>query len=394
MRGMSTQPEGRIPTAAYVRLSREDGSRGDEGSIETQIDLVHDFIAEASELSLYDTYTDNGFTGTNFCRPAFERMMEDVMRGRVQCIVVKDLSRFGRDYLDAGTYIENIFPRLGVRLISINDGFDSARPGDALSLELPVRDLVNTLYARDISKKIRFHFAQKDRRGEWLGSAAPYGYLLEVRGDKRTLIPDPSTAPFVRKVFQWYLEGSTMAEIARRLDAAGAPTPSQRKAQLGRETGRIIPHWGRKAIQHILGNLMYTGDTVNRKTFTLAGKSAEQGRDSWHIIPNTHEALISKEIFERAAELRRERTEARHSSAAKVSRKATVVPLAHFTSRATPSRKENVRIREELSGIADKEMKAYEDYACGLLDRDSYLRQKEQLRAQRASLLHQPLDKI
>ena len=391
---MSTQTEGRIPTAAYVRLSREDGSRGDEGSIETQIDLVHNFIAEAPELTLYDTYTDNGYTGTNFCRPGFEKMMEDVMRGRVQCIVVKDLSRFGRDYLDAGTYIENIFPRLGVRLISINDGFDSARPGDALSLELPVRNLVNTLYARDISKKIRSHFAQKDRRGEWLGSVAPYGYILDNEEDKRTLIPDPATAPFVREVFQWYIEGCSMAEIARRLDAAGAPTPSKRKAQLGKETGRVIPRWGRKAIQHILGNLMYTGDTVNRKTVTLAGKSVEQGRDSWHIIPNTHEALIPKELFERAEELRRERTEARHSSATKVDRKPSIVPLADLTPRATLSHKENIRIREELSGIADKEMQAYEDYSCRLLDRDSYLLQKEQLRAQRTLLLHQPLNKI
>lgn len=304
---MASVSEERIPTAAYVRLSHENGSRGDEGTLRTQIELVHDYIARNPQLGLVDTYIDNGYTGSNFHRPGFERMMDDVMSGKVRCIVVKDLSRFGRDYLDTGTYIETILPRLGVRLISVNDHFDSYRPEDIMSLEFPVRNIVNAMYSRDISKKIKSWFDIQDKKGKWFGHMAPYGYLSIGSGDDATLAPDPDTAEYVKQIFRWYNDGVSMAEIARRLDSVGAPTPAARRVSL--DPGRTKPQttrsrWTLQSVSHILDNQTYVGDTVNRKSVAIAGKTVPQPKDKWSIIPDTHEPLVSRQTYASASSRR------------------------------------------------------------------------------------------
>lgn len=306
---MVSNPEERIPTAAYIRLSHENGSRGDEGTLLTQIELVHDYIAQSPQLELIDSYIDNGYSGSNFRRPGFERMMDDVMSGKVRCIVVKDLSRFGRDYLDTGTYVETILPRLGVRLISVNDRFDSSRPEDMMSLEFPVRNIVNAMYSRDISKKIKGWFDTQDKKGKWFGHMAPYGYLTSGSGDCATLVPDPATADYVMQIFHWFIEGTSMAEIARRLDKDGAPTPAARRVSLDPNRTRpqtARPRWTLQSVAHILDNQTYTGDTVNRKSVAIAGKTVPQPKDKWSIIPDTHEPLVSRQTFA-LAQARRKR---------------------------------------------------------------------------------------
>ena len=162
-----------LATAAYVRLSVENSGNSTDDTLQTQIKLVHNFIANHPDLKLADTYIDNGFTGTNFDRPEFERLMQDVKLGKIQCVVVKDLSRFGRDYLETGHYLETIFPRLNVRFIAVTDDFDSFRPGDVESLATPIKNLVNSLYAKDISNKLRAVNANKRKRGQPRGSFPP-----------------------------------------------------------------------------------------------------------------------------------------------------------------------------------------------------------------------------
>lgn len=182
--------EEKIPTAIYGRLSVEDDE--DNESMETQIALVQDFINRSSELNYVDTYFDNGFTGTNFKRPAFTRLMNDVRQKKIKCIVVKDLSRFGRNYLEAGYYIETVFPFLGVRLIAVTDNFDSTRKEDMESLALPIRNMVNTMYAKDISKKVWTSLQRKKEAGYAVGSDAPFGYIRNPVTKRNEI--DPETA--------------------------------------------------------------------------------------------------------------------------------------------------------------------------------------------------------
>ena len=303
---VTENPVKKIPTAAYIRLSVENGGHGDEGTLQTQIDLVQDYIHQHPDLELYDVFCDNGISGVGAFenRPEFERMMEAVRRGRVQCIVVKDLSRFGRNHLEAGTYIDRIFPLLGVRLIAVTDNFDSARPEDVNSLTLPLKNLVNEMYARDIGKKIKSRFDTMDREGKLLSSRPPYGYLLVKNGGDRKLVPDPETLGYVRVIFHWHLQGIGVTDIARRLDLAGIPTPDRRKTQLEeslKEEEEVSDSWSTTGLRHILENQKYAGDTVNRKCFS--GTSKLKSRAEWHIVADTHEALISHEDFDKSWEL-------------------------------------------------------------------------------------------
>lgn len=173
-----------LRTAAYARLSVENGGHETEDSLHTQILQIHNYIRENPELTLTDTYADNGFTGTRFDRPEFERMMQDVRTGKIQCIVVKDLSRFGRDYIETGSYLETIFPMLHVRFIAINDDFDNIRQSDVDSLAVPIKNMVNSLYAKDISKKISLSYQMRREKGIPTSWCTPYGYQLNQQGNK------------------------------------------------------------------------------------------------------------------------------------------------------------------------------------------------------------------
>ena len=295
--------EEKIPTAIYGRLSVEDDE--DNESMETQIALVQDFINRSSELNYVDTYFDNGFTGTNFKRPAFTRLMNDVRQKKIKCIVVKDLSRFGRNYLEAGYYIETVFPFLGVRLIAVTDNFDSTRKEDMESLALPIRNMVNTMYAKDISKKVWTSLQRKKEAGYAVGSDAPFGYIRNPVTKRNEI--DPETAFYVQLIFQWVLMGVAIFEIARRLTLLNVPTPREwhRKIVEGKEVV-TYKKWGETSVRHMLANQTYVGDTVNNKStqkFFAGQDKRDLSKEQWHVTRNTHPAIIARDDFEKVQEI-------------------------------------------------------------------------------------------
>lgn len=212
--------------AIYLRLSKEDGDFSISGeklesdSISNQRMLIKEYLKKHPEITVVKEYCDDGFTGANFERPDFNRMMEAVRAGLVDCIVVKDLSRFGREYIEAGDYIQKIFPRLGIRFIAINDNYDSAQPGAADNeLVLPFKNLMNDSYCRDISIKVRSNLDAKRRNGQFVGSRVVFGYLRSP-DNKNQLVIDPLAAPVVQDIFKWKIEGLSPAQIADRLNDA------------------------------------------------------------------------------------------------------------------------------------------------------------------------------
>ena len=286
-----------IPTAAYGRLSVEEEADGQ--SRENQIALLQDYIGRQDDLELAGTYFDNGYTGTNFNRPEFIRLMDDVRQKKIRCIVVKDLSRFGRNMLEASYYIEKVFPFLGVRLIAITDHFDSSRKSDMESLSVPLRNLVNELYAKDISRKVWSSLQKKKKDGFAVGSAAPYGYIRNPITKRNEI--DHETAFYVQLIFMWAQLGVSRNEIANRLQLLGAPTPRQRLHQLGiiKKTREWI--WRPTAVGNILENQTYVGDTVSNKTnqALFAGQAKRKiPENEWIITPNTHPAIIPRDDFE------------------------------------------------------------------------------------------------
>ena len=251
------------------------------------------------------TYFDNGFTGTNFKRPAFTRLMNDVRQKKIKCIVVKDLSRFGRNYLEAGYYIETVFPFLGVRLIAVTDNFDSTRKEDMESLVLPIRNMVNAMYAKDISKKIWTSLQRKKEAGYAVGNDAPYGYIRNPVTKRNEI--EPEAAFYVQLIFQWELMGVPIFEIARRMTLLQVPTPREwhRKMVEGKEV-LTCKKWGVTTIRHILENQTYVGDTINNKSTQklFAGQDkCDLPKEQWYVAKSTHPAIIAGDDFEKVQKI-------------------------------------------------------------------------------------------
>lgn len=289
----------------YVRLSREDGDREESNSITGQKELIRDFFRRHPELLECGMKVDDGFSGSSFERPAFQEMMEDVKAGKIDCIVVKDLSRFGRNYLDAGEYIEKIFPFLGIRFIAINDNYDSRNSREAWdSLMVPFKNLMNEAYCRDTSVKIRTQLAVKRRRGDFTGAFAVYGYRKDPE-NKNHLAIDPYAADVVRDIFRWKLGGASAGDIADRLNTGGILTPMDYKKSQGMRFAtpfRTHAHsyWNGTAVLRILKNPVYAGILVQGKNTTPSYKVKRRivkPRGEWDIVEGTHEAVISPEDF-------------------------------------------------------------------------------------------------
>ena len=239
-----------LRTAAYARLSSENSGHETEDTLNTQILQIHNYIKEHPELTLTDTYVDNGFTGTNFDRPEFERMMQDVRTGKIQCIVVKDLSRFGRDYIETGNYLETIFPMLHIRFIAINDDFDNIRQSDVDSLAVPIKNMVNSLYAKDISKKIGLSYQMRREKGIPTSWCVPYGYRMN---EQKSQYEAADEAKYVKLIYQWYLMGVSTNEIARRLEFLEVPRPNEhlnRRLHEGHDT--TFNKWHSSSVLRIL----------------------------------------------------------------------------------------------------------------------------------------------
>ncbi|MEA5009064.1 recombinase family protein [Clostridium tyrobutyricum] len=300
-----TVPQEKVfKTALYVRLSIEDiRDRKDSDSIENQTYLIKQFVEERPYLDIYDIYTDNGQKGTNFDRPEFNRLMEDIRSGKVNCIVVKDLSRFGRDYLETGNYLEKIFPFLGVRFISINDNYDSFNPESSNEgLIISLKNLLNDVYTKDISKKIISTFRERQSKGEFLGAHVPYGYSRPLDGSYKLVI-DEEAASVIRQIYKWKVEGLSDTVIARRLNDMEIPSPSKYKYLKGEwKNARYNNNiWQRQAIKIITENEVYLGHKIYGKIQASLYEGKRKSRvpkDEWTIIENDHEPIIDQETFD------------------------------------------------------------------------------------------------
>ena len=290
----------------YLRLSRDDGDKEESNSITGQRELLRDYISQRPEFREYAVRVDDGFSGSTFERPSFQKMIEDVKAGRTDCIIVKDLSRFGRNYLDAGEYIEKIFPFLGVRFIAVNDNYDSLGDKKASDdLIIPFKNLINEAYCRDISVKIRSQLEIKRKNGQFLGSFAAFGYLKDEQ-NKNKLVVDQYAADIVRDIFKWKLEGVSPQDIADALNKLGVLSPMEYKRSLGMKFTTSFKTnakatWSAGTVIRILKNPIYTGVLVQGKETTPSykvHKRITKDESEWSVIEDSHEAIISKIDFD------------------------------------------------------------------------------------------------
>lgn len=296
----------RYRTALYLRLSREDGDKTESDSIANQRTLLEAYAIDHPELCIVDEFVDDGYSGSNFERPAFQNLFRELEQGTINCVLVKDLSRFGRNYIEVGRYLERIFPVMRVRLIAVTDNYDSQSAWKTSdSIMVPMRNLLNDAYCRDISVKIKSQLAVKRKRGDFVGSFATYGYQKDPSNHTK-LIVDELAAETVQNIFHWKINGMSNQGIANRLNAKKVPSPAARKLQSGAKLSLHFrksdePPWSAKAVDRILHNEVYIGKLVQGKTRRLDYRSKKKMnvpmRD-WVIVDNTHEAIIPAEQFE------------------------------------------------------------------------------------------------
>lgn len=305
----NTLQQDRVPSvkaALYVRLSNEDnGGRGTD-SIHNQLELLLNFAEEFEDMEIVETYTDNGRTGTDFDRPEWERMLADIKEKKINCVIVKDLSRFARNYLEAGDYLEKIFPFLGVRFIAVNDHYDSA--GEIFKekdLITDFKNLANDYYSKDISKKVMAAFHTKKGQGQFIGSQAPYGYALQ---ENHFVIDEPA-AEIVRRIFSMKMEGKSFHEIAKVLNQEEIPSPSRYAGERGVKKYKGCSHilWQPQAVSRIIYNRVYVGDLVQGKYNRSIYSREKQGKrkeESWEIVRDAHPAIVDRESFDSIQKIR------------------------------------------------------------------------------------------
>ena len=292
--------------ALYMRLSKDDDGAAESASITTQRKMLRSYAAEHG-YAVQDEYIDDGYSGVSFERPGFRRMIADIEAKRVNLVIVKDLSRLGRDYITAGQYTEIYFPSKGVRCIAINDGYDSQGPYTDIA---PFKNVINEMYARDISKKIRSAFAAKMREGAYVAALAPYGYQKDA-ADKNHLVADARSGEVVKRIFAMAAAGEKPADIARTLNAEGIPSPAVYRCIThgGLDAGR--QQWAGSTVAKMLRNMVYIGHTAQGTTAKASFKSrvsVSKAREEWIIVKNTHEALVDEETFDIVQRRTRART--------------------------------------------------------------------------------------
>ena len=304
-------------TAIYARLSIENSGKNDGGdSIESQIEICREYISEHPYLHYSETYCDNGWTGTNTDRPEFQRLLADIRDEKIKALVIKDFSRFSRDYIEAGNLLENIFPAMGVRFISVVDRYDSFETdGSASSLLIPLKNLINSFYSRDQSKKVSLAVHAKQLAGEHIPSMIPYGYR-KSQTEVYRFEPDPETAPVVKMIFEKYLAGTPGATIRIQLNREGIPSPGKLRYMRGQTNRHCYADclWTDQVIKQILRNPTYMGDLCfgRMPTALYLGKPDyryEPDESKWRILPDMHEALVSRADFYKAREILKEKKE-------------------------------------------------------------------------------------
>ena len=295
-------------TAIYARISRDKKEKPSD-SIENQIALCESFIQKSEDFSLVGIYKDIAKTGTDFERPDFENLMDKVRMGKVNCIVVKDLSRFGRNYTELGNFIEKIFPFLGVRFVAVNDNLDTFHMDDPnKSLEVILKNIVNETYATDISKKISTSHQMRIKQGGFICGAAPYGYVARKDEDGiRRLYPDENTAPIVKEIFDAYLKGLSTLGISKLLleERVYIATDYRKFGKVVSDSEEAIRIWQPTTILQVLKNRAYTGTLIQGRNqkHLYEGKSRERlSEEHWTVTENAHEAIISMDTFEKVQE--------------------------------------------------------------------------------------------
>ena len=289
-------------TAFYIRLSKEDNDKSENNSISTQKKILYQYINNKEEFSLYKIYVDDGYSGLNFNRPSFQNLLNDVDMKLINCIIVKDLSRLGRNYIETGLYIEKFFPDNNIRFISINDNYDSYNIENNYNILIPIKNIFNEYYSKDISNKIKSAFKSKQNEGLFVGSFSCYGYKKD-NNNKHKLIIDKYPAQIVKRIFEMYMNGFGKISIAKILNKEGVLCPSEYKKQQGlkyKNSNRInnTYYWTYSTINSILKNEMYIGNMVQGKTRRkLKGKSELLNKNCWIKIKNTHTPIIDEKTW-------------------------------------------------------------------------------------------------
>ena len=295
----------RYRTALYLRLSREDGDKTESDSVANQRTLLEAYAADHPELCIVDEFVDDGYSGSNFDRPEFERLLKALQERKIDCIVVKDFSRLGRNFVETGQYLEQMFPLFGVRFIAINDNYDSLNSQSRDGMLVPIKSMINEMYSKDLSQKIQSCFRSKEARGE-IYTPVPFGYKKD---QKNHLVLDEEVSDVVMQIFFWKKSGMKEYEIAKKLSAQGIPTPFTRRCQLGylKNTLRVKdPTWQTVFVTKVLENPIYTGTMVyNRIAYDETNRKIGQNpRESWRMVPDSHPAIISWELFDEVSVLR------------------------------------------------------------------------------------------
>lgn len=296
--------------AVYVRLSKEDidtayARKAESDSISNQKQLIFDFLKNKPEINIVSVRVDDGYTGTNYDRPAFQLMLDDIKAGAVNCVVVKDLSRFGREYIDAGKYIDRLFPYYGVRLIAINDGIDTITKDASNEFGITVKNLFNDNYCRDISIKTRSNLNVKRKNGEFTGAFAPYGYKRSETVHNK-LVVDEYPASVVQDIFKWKLSGMSQDGIAKKLNELGVLSPMEYKRSMGLnyKSGFKVKEktlWTAVTVRRILTNELYIGTLIQgvRTTPNYKVKVVKiNEKKDWCVIEENHEALVTEKTFD------------------------------------------------------------------------------------------------
>ena len=309
----------------YARLSADIDEKKNE-SVEVQIEIARKFIEEwngqhTDKIEVSDCYIDLGKTGTNFNRDAFQRLMQDVRMGDINCVIVKDLSRFGRNYLEAGNYIEKIFPFLGVRFIAVADGFDTGAGGnETKQMVSEIKNLVNDMYAKDFSVKAKASLAQRRKEGSYVGGPAPYGYQAVWEGKVRRLIPDENTAEIVRYIYKKFIETESYTAVTDDLNIRKINPPAvyHKTGEVYCLPDAVYKGWDKGSVERIIKSDTYSGRLVQGKTSITARDESNRihkPENDWVVKEEAHEPLITPEIMKEAARVRRKLREQTKSHA-------------------------------------------------------------------------------
>ena len=354
-------------TAAYARLSVEDSKNPDCDTIENQLSLVRDYIASRPYLTQTAEYIDNGVSGTRFDRPEFTRMVNDMRAGEIDCIVVKDLSRLGRNYLETGDYLEKIFPFFGIRFIAVTDGYDSTASSAADDgLIVPLKNLINEAYAKDMSKKISTAIDIKQRQGKFIGSRAPYGYRKSPE-DRNQLIVDKEASPVVARIFECKAAGMGNGAIARMLNGEGIASPMRYKYEKGLTKNKRYADglWNDSTIAAIILNPVYIGDMeqgIQKEAMYMGIKKHKPEKSGRIYVAGTHEPIVSRELFDKVQELVEERKQkviAEREKYAHVERKENIFIHTVFCGDCGGSLSLHRKARKAAGGV-----KVCYDYIC------------------------------